>query len=122
MTWMGALAVFIGGGLGSLARFGMSALFKTLDLAHLPFATLASNILSCVIVGWIALRFAPPPQSTIYLFIAIGFCGGFSTFSTFSLETLQLMRNGHMIWAVANVVVSIIACISLLYMLSKPLE
>lgn len=79
------LAVFIGGGSGSLCRYGLSFLFTT---TAYPLATLAANILACLLLGY--LVGIDIQNNTIKLLLATGFCGGFSTFSTFSNETLAL--------------------------------
>lgn len=122
MNLIGALAVFFGGGIGSLLRFGMSQLFKNLSASALPYATMSSNILSTALLGWVFYKVSPASHQTLYLFVAIGLCGGFSTFSTFSLETFQLLKNGQTAWAISNVAVSIAACITILFLISKSLK
>jgi fluoride exporter len=122
MNLIGALAVFLGGGIGSLLRFGMSQLFKIFSSSTLPYATLSSNILSTALLGWIFYKVSPATHQTLYLFLAIGLCGGFSTFSTFSLETFQMLKNGQTAWAIANVAVSVVACITILFLISKSLK
>ncbi|MEM9024964.1 MAG: fluoride efflux transporter CrcB [Bacteroidota bacterium] len=118
MNW---LAVFLGGGLGSLARYGISLLVLRTARPEFPVATLMANALSCVVMGaalWYAASRWPEGHAG-RLFLLVGFCGGFSTFSTFSLETLSLMRSGH-VWAAAlNVLISVAICISVLYLLTK---
>lgn len=113
------LAVFIGGGLGSLARYGLSVYIRNLNWVELPIATLGANVISTMILG---LAFFSVKSSTphwAYALLAIGFCGGFSTFSTFSLETFQLIKEGHTSWAIANVAVSIGLCLFILFYFSK---
>ncbi|MEW6469559.1 MAG: fluoride efflux transporter CrcB [Bacteroidota bacterium] len=116
------LLVFLGGGLGSLARYGISLLVKTGVQGVFPLATLLSNIISCIVLallaGSLAHRVADKPG--LVLFMVVGFCGGFSTFSTFSFETIELIRNGHTAYALANVAVSVIACLGVIYLLVKP--
>ncbi|MEX1131937.1 MAG: CrcB family protein [Flavobacteriales bacterium] len=116
------LAVFLGGGLGSVARFGMSRLFLLLDVRGIfPWATLASNVLSTAILAWFVLRMQDQFQGrdAVKAFIAVGFCGGFSTFSTFSYENFLLLRSGLMGHAMANVVVSALAGIALFYFIAR---
>ena len=111
------LAVFIGGGLGCLARFGVSNAITILISSSLPIATLVSNITSCLIFG-AGVYFFPEKMaenSTFRLLLITGFCGGFSTFSSFSFETLELFRNGNIFYGIANISVSIILCSAILY-------
>lgn len=111
--------IFIGGGLGSLSRFGISKLL--MNNSNLPIATLSANVLSCIVMG-LGLSFYKEQLSeneVLKSFLLIGFCGGFSTFSTFSLETFTLLKQGDLMWAIANIVVSVVLCVSILYFLVK---
>ncbi|MBL0330255.1 MAG: fluoride efflux transporter CrcB [Bacteroidetes bacterium] len=115
------LLVFLGGGLGSVARFGISEIVKNNFKSSFPIATLCSNILSCLVLALMVGVFsgkadASPALKTL---IVIGFCGGFSTFSTFSFETVELMRSGNMMIAIANILISVTVCVALVYFLSK---
>jgi CrcB protein len=115
------LLIFLGGGLGSVARFGISEIVRSNFKSQFPIATLCSNIISCLILAIVfgALSEKTGGNSTLRTFIFIGFCGGFSTFSTFSFETVALMRSGNMMIAVANILISVTACITLIYFLTK---
>lgn len=106
---MGYLLVFIGGGLGSMARYGLSALGMRLAGAAFPWPTLVINIagsaLMGLLTGWLAGQ-GHAPQS-LRLFLATGVLGGFTTFSTFSLESVMLYQRGQAGLAVAYVLVSV---------------
>jgi CrcB protein len=113
-----ALMVFLGGGLGSLARYGLSMGLQSYKPSNFPMATLAANVLSCLILGLAVGYFADKINSSeLKAFIVIGFCGGFSTFSTFSNESLELLKSGNYIVAVLNVLISIILCFAILFAL-----
>ncbi len=83
--------IFLGGGLGSIFRY----LLSTLNYSKFPLGTQMANCLSCLIVGIIGTLFLEKtinnPETKA--FILIGFCGGFSTFSTFSNELLAFLKN-----------------------------
>ncbi len=107
------LLIFLGGGLGSLARYGVGRGLATWSV-NLPYGTLAANVLACIVLGfftgWMAFR-----ESELALhyraFLAVGFCGGFSTFSTFSNETLAMLLNDRWGDAVFNIVLSVVLCL-----------
>ena len=103
MTW---LCIALGGALGSLGRHGL-----TVGLARFesfPFGTLAANALGSLIIGLAAGFWDYDQRKTpIALFIITGFCGGFTTFSTFSLQTIELMQKNDCPRAAANITASI---------------
>lgn len=106
------LAIFIGGGLGSLSRYGISVLLRTYSF-NFPFATLLVNIVGSLILGFTIALFWNKAHlnDTIRLAIAVGFCGGLTTFSTFSWETFDLIKNGEFLLAVVYMLISVLACI-----------
>ena len=89
---MNALVVFIGGGLGSLLRYGLSL---AIGSRGFPLATLAANVAGCFLIGIFGAagaRFSW--NETTRLLLTVGLCGGFTTFSTFSKDSLALLEGG----------------------------
>lgn len=115
------LLVFLGGGLGSIIRYGISEIVKSNFKSIFPIATLCSNILSCLILALAIVFFSDKigANPNLKILIVVGFCGGFSTFSTFSYETVELIRSGNMMYAVANILISVVVCLGLIYFLTK---
>jgi CrcB protein len=115
-------AVFLGGGIGSLLRYGISRLLLVLDLrGAFPWATLLANVLSAVLLAWMLLRMQAHFQNrpAWAAFIAVGVCGGFSTFSTFSYENFLLLREGAPGMALANVLVNVLACLAIFWIVAR---
>jgi fluoride exporter len=104
------LLVFIGGGLGSMSRFGLSVVMQPLT-TRFPWATLAANGLACFILGWVTATqiYSVYPDQRRLLLIT-GFCGGFSTFSTFTNDTWQLILQGQYTPAALNVLLNLAIC------------
>ena len=115
------LLIFVGGGIGCLSRYGVSRMImSTASSSHFPWATLISNTISVLVMGLALGFFAARMQNeSMRALVIVGFCGGFSTFSTFSFETLELFRRGHYLFAAGNVVLSISLCIFILAVLTK---
>ena len=103
----------LGGGVGANARYWLGALLRAAHATTaFPWATFAINVSGSVVLGFAAALFLKHPDESRrvwYLLLGTGFCGGFTTFSTFSLETLELMQEGRPWTAAAYVFGSVAA-------------
>lgn len=98
------LAVGIGGFLGAVSRYSLSLLFP--NTGGFPVTTLCINIIGCFFLAWLFTAF--PKRSPIVLGIGTGFLGAFTTFSTFSLETLLLLQDYQWIQALLYCLISVV--------------
>ena len=114
MSFTTCLVVMLGGAFGTLARYSLSVL--TLPISReLPWGTITINVTGSFLIGLFGtLTLAhgryPAPEN-LRLFVMIGLCGGFTTFSSFSLQTLDLLRSGAVVRAGINVLASVILCV-----------
>ena len=118
---MNLVAIFIGGGLGSLCRYGIGKFIMSYESSELAYATLFSNVLSTIFLAFFVYLFQEKMglNEVWKLLLVTGFCGGFSTFSTFSFETFEMLKNGQTALAFANVFVSVLLCLFVLYIIYK---
>ncbi len=109
------LYIAIGGAIGSVARAWTANAMVQVAGAHFPWGTILINILGSFIIGFFGAlttsdgRFAAHPDARA--FVMVGICGGFTTFSSFSLQTLDLARDGKLGAAFANIAISVILCL-----------
>jgi CrcB protein len=105
------LSVAAGGSLGAVARYAVSLVVARFWVHEFPLATLLINVSGCFILGFFstfaAERLSIDPSWR--LFVATGFVGAYTTFSTFEYETERLTEAGTMLWAAVNVLVSVVA-------------
>src|ERR1700733_805267 len=99
---MSYLWVTIGSALGGLLRYAITRLTLTYSIGF-PFGTVLINVLGSFVIGYFG---------NLRLFVMVGICGGFTTFSSFSLQTFDLMRSGAWGRALANVILSVVLCVA----------
>jgi len=111
---MAYLWVTIGSAIGGLLRYVITRLTHNLS-ANFPLGTVLINVLGSFVIGYfgtLTLQGGKDPTSdNLRLFVMVGLCGGFTTFSSFSLQTFDLMRTGAWGRALANVIVSVVLCV-----------
>lgn len=109
-----ALYIFLGGGLGSLARWWASGFVAARVGETFPWGTLLVNVSGSFLIGLIAALASPDGRffvpASLRQFLMFGVCGGYTTFSSFSLQTLNLMEDGQWLRAGANAVLSVALC------------
>lgn len=115
MSFASCLIVMLGGALGTLARYVLSIVALPIS-RNLPWGTILINLSGSFIIGFFGTltlaqgRF--PVSEHMRLFVMVGFCGGFTTFSSFSLQTLDLIRSDALLRAGVNVAASVLLCIA----------
>jgi len=92
----------IGGALGSISRWGCTLFAQRFLPSSWPWGTFISNVVGCFVAGLLAGWFAkmPDQDGPLKQLLLIGFCGGFTTFSSFSLETMRMLQQGQMLHAI----------------------
>ena len=118
------LLVFLGGGLGSALRYLVASAMNQYSKV-LPFGTFTVNIIGCLLIGMI-LGYAQRENtltSNQTLLLATGFCGGFTTFSAFANENLELIKNGEIfnfsIYTITSILVGILAVLIGFYLTNR---
>lgn len=107
-------AVAVGGALGSVLRFGLSNWVQALSGRSFPYGTLVVNVTGCLAMGFLFILFIDRlSDNTLWRAgLLIGMLGGFTTFSSFSIETFNLIEQGDWFRAVSNVLASVLLCLA----------
>ncbi len=109
------LLIALGGAIGSVSRFWLSGLIDNRIGETFPWGTIWVNVSGCLIIGFVATLSGPEgrifssPETR--LFLITGICGGYTTFSSFSLQTLSLLQNGDWLRAGGYIVGSVVVCL-----------
>lgn len=113
---MSYLWIAAGAAMGGMLRFWLSGVAARLAGETFPWGTLLVNVSGCLFIGFFACLAGPegrlivPPN--VRLFVMTGLCGGYTTFSTFSYETLRLMQDGEWSYAGFNIAASLLLCLA----------
>jgi CrcB protein len=120
------VAVAIGGALGSVLRYWVGAAVLRPGLSALPWATFFVNVSGSFALGFLARYFGPPHASrTVFLALTVGLCGGYTTFSTFTLDMLTMVERGETSRAMGYALASVLAAYAALavgYQLARALR
>jgi len=107
------LAVFIGGGLGSALRYAANSFLGNYAHLNLPYATFLVNALGSFILGFLFIFFMHKTDlsHTARVALTVGFCGGLTTFSTFSFEVFNYFEQGQILLALGYILLSVTVCV-----------
>jgi CrcB protein len=105
------LIVGTGGALGSIARYLITCLFTHLAICS-ELAIFLVNIIGSFIIGLLI----PASSNTLYLLMAVGFCGGFTTFSTFSVQAFQMLQSGQRLTSLIYILASVLISIAFVFL------
>mgnify|MGYP005723666301 CR=1 FL=1 len=113
MHWPQLVWVAIGGALGAVSRYALSTWVNTRTDSGFPFGTFTVNLLGSFLFGllFIAVFSTVTPRESLRLLVLVGFLGAFTTFSTFSFETMRLVQEGQLGVALMNVLASVCLCL-----------
>ena len=108
--------VALGGGIGSVARLWLGVQVTLLTGLRFPWGTILVNIIGSLVIGFVATLTGPNGRVVVPVnaqaFVMVGLCGGFTTFSAFSLQTVELARDGRLLYAGANIMLSVVLCLT----------
>ena len=113
--WVTYLCVFIGAAIGGVGRYSLSGMVANWIGATFPWGTLIVNVTGCFVIGVFNTLTGPDGvflvPGNLRVFVMVGMCGGYTTFSSFSLETLNLVRNGEWFASGAYILASTVLCL-----------
>jgi len=116
----------IGGALGSIGRYWASGVVANLSGGTFPFGTMFVNVSGAIVIGFFAALTGPDGRIFVGTsgrqFVMTGICGGYTTFSTFSLETMTLARDGEWLYAGLNAILSVALCLAAVWLGSVAAE
>ena len=108
------VSVAVGGAFGAISRYGLDRVIEQRTESSFPWSTFVINVSGCLLVGFLIAAIVDRRSAPEWLRagLVVGFCGGYTTFSTFSYETVALMEDGQ--WPRAALYVALSLCLSLL--------
>ncbi len=111
------IAIALGGGIGAVLRYWITLLVQSWTGPGFPYGTLAVNVVGSLLIGFIVvfLHHRFHGNEIVRLFLVIGVLGGFTTFSTFSLDTVYLIQSGFLVKAMSNIIISFCSCVFSVY-------
>ena len=113
--WIG-----LGSALGGMGRYWCSGAVARTFGETFPWGTIIVNVSGSLVIGFLATIMAPDGRMLVApnarAFLMIGVCGGYTTFSSFSLRTLNLVRDGEWLWVSANILLSVILCLAAVWL------
>lgn len=113
--WASSIWIAVGGAIGSVFRFWLSEGAAMAFGEDFPWGTVIANVTGCFVIGFVATLTGPEGRvfagTAARQFIMIGICGGYTTFSSFSLQTLTMLQSGDGTKAMLNVAASVVLCL-----------
>jgi CrcB protein len=111
--------VFLGSGIGGVLRYMFTAIFHARFSINFPLDILIVNIVGSFVIGVVATLLIDSGNKNVQNFLVIGLCGGYTTFSSFSLDNMKLIQSGNLEKAAVNIVASTVLCIAAVFLGSK---